>query len=102
MFGGMGKIAFNLTDDDAAWVDAQANADGFETAADYIADLLARERERERVEGMAPFAGGPSFSTREELDRLLEEGLNSGPSIPADQVLAKIDAMIAARKVEDR
>lgn len=66
------------------WLDSEAKAKGKKDQADYVRELL--EREKRRV-------------TRKQLEALLEEGLDSGPSRPADEAMWKrIHANVAKRQ----
>ncbi len=70
----------SLPDDMKAWIDAQVAARGFMTSSEFIRDLVRREKD------IADFRA------------LIQEGLDSGDPIPADEVMAGLRAKIAAAK----
>ena len=61
------SITIDLPRKTRAFVDQQATAQGFASSEDYIRSVLEAEEER---------------SWRNEIERLLLEGLNSGPATP--------------------
>ena len=73
----MSTMNISLPDDMKDWVDAQVRARGFMSASEFIRDLIRQQRE-----------------DIEELREKLLEGLNSGPGIPADEVLQRMRQQI--------
>lgn len=81
----MATIDLTLPEPLQAWVDARVRAGDYPTGADYLRDLVARDRER--VEALA------------ELDRLVEEGFASGTSDRSmDEVLQEARARAGATR----
>ncbi len=76
----MTTMNISLPDDMKAWIDAQVAARGFMTSSEFIRDLVRREKD------IADFRA------------LIQEGLDSGDPIPADEVMAGLRAKIAAAK----
>jgi antitoxin ParD1/3/4 len=66
------RIEVSLPDDLRAFVEARAADEGFPSAAEYVAELVRREHAQ--VEGY-------DLEDPEVLERLLLEGLDSGPGI---------------------
>ena len=66
------RIEVHLPEDLRAFVEARAAEKGFASAAEYLADLVRREQVQ--VEGY-------DLEDPEVLERLLLEGLDSGPPI---------------------
>jgi hypothetical protein len=84
----------------AAWVAERAARLGYESADAYVADLVQREADSDLDDDPGPAHLTPR--SREELDRMLEEGLQGEP-IVADEAFwenqrAKLAERIAARK----
>ena len=73
----MSTMNISLPDDMKDWVDAQVRARGFMSASEFIRDLIRQQRE-----------------DIEALREKLLEGLNSGPGIPADEVLQRMRQQI--------
>ena len=73
----MSTMNISLPDDMKDWVDAQVRARGFMSASEFIRDLIRQQRE-----------------DIEELREKLLEGMNSGPGIPADEVLQRMRQQI--------
>ena len=65
-----GKLEVALPKELRAFVDAQAAHEGFASGAEYVQELVRR-------------AQAESEGYNEELEKLLLEGLNSGPGIVA-------------------
>ena len=73
----MSTMNISLPDDMKDWVDAQVRARGFMSSSEFIRDLIRQQRE-----------------DIEALREKLLEGLNSGPGIPADEVLQRMRQQI--------
>ena len=63
----MGSMNISLPDSLTAFVDEQVDTRGYETPGEYVRDLIRREQDRET------------------LRKLLLDGAQSGPSVPADE-----------------
>jgi Arc/MetJ-type ribon-helix-helix transcriptional regulator len=64
---------------------------GFITAEDVVSAAVHRFREKDLSSDFAPG----------ELNRLIEEGENSGPPIPYEQVRAELKALREARSTDN-
>jgi len=62
----MTKLNVSLADDEASWIDAQADGSRYADASGYLGDLIRRDRER--AEKIA------------RMQRLVDEGRASGVS----------------------
>jgi antitoxin ParD1/3/4 len=76
----MTTMNISLPEDMKAWIDAQVQSRGFMTSSEFIRDLVRREKD------IADFRV------------LIQEGLDSGDPIPADEVMASLRAKVAATK----
>jgi antitoxin ParD1/3/4 len=59
----MATLTVSLPDDVTGWIEGQIGEGGYASAEDYVSDLVRRDQER-----------------REELRRIVDEGLASGVS----------------------
>lgn len=78
-------MTITLPDELAAEVQAKAKAGGFASVDAYIAYLVITD---EGQDGEVDAFPGPSELTpksREDLGRMLDEGMNSGPGVIADE-----------------
>ena len=69
----MSTMNISLPDDMKDWVDAQVRARGFMSASEFIRDLIRQQRE--------------------EIETLREKilaGMESGPPIPAEEVMQRL------------
>jgi antitoxin ParD1/3/4 len=64
----MATLNIKLPDDVKAFVEDQAEKNGFETVSDYVTAMIRNAQERE--------------AARDGLDALLIDGLDSGPATP--------------------
>jgi len=65
----------SLTDDLKAFVDSRIKARGYSSTSEYMRDLVRRDEERAK---------------EERFKRLIQEGLDSGPGRPWDEVRAEL------------
>jgi antitoxin ParD1/3/4 len=65
----------SLTDDLKAFVDSRIKTRGYSSASEYMRDLVRRDEERAK---------------EERFKRLIQEGLDSGPGRPWDEVRAEL------------
>lgn len=70
-------MTITLPDEMRATLEAKATAAGFASVDEYVADVLTEGPEVVET-------GPPHFRTRAEFEKLVEEGLASGPSVPGD------------------
>ncbi len=64
----MATMNVSLPDPMKAWVERQSESGRYSNASDYVRDLIRRDQER--AAGIA------------ELQKLIDEGLQSGPATP--------------------
>jgi len=84
-------MTITLPDEMRTTLERKASAAGFATVDEFIADALTDDDE-------AGSTRPPDFRTREEFDRLIEEGFASGPPIPVDKAFwARLDTRIRDR-----
>jgi antitoxin ParD1/3/4 len=74
----MTTMNISLPDDMKAFVDQQVQTRGYMSSSEYIRDLLRHEKD------IADFRA------------LIQEGLDSGEPIPADEVMAELRARVLA------
>ena len=75
----MATMNVSLPDPMKDWVEAQSASGRYANASDYVRDLIRRDQEKQGVVA--------------ELQRLIEEGLQSGPAAPFD-----MEAFLAERR----
>ena len=75
----MATMNISLPDPMKAWVEEQAQAGRYTTTSDYVRDLIRGDQDRRAAVG--------------ELQRLVSEGLESGPAEPFD-----MEAYLKARR----
>jgi predicted kinase len=79
-------MAITLPDAVRAEAEAKAKAAGYQSVEEYIADLIAEDVPED---DMLPtdYTPPPELTprNREELERMIEEGMNSGPGVIADE-----------------
>ena len=83
----MATMNISLPDPMKAWVEEQAQAGRYTTTSDYVRDLIRRDQDRR--------------AAVVELQRLVTEGLESGPAEPFDME-AYLEAKRGARGGEER
>lgn len=70
-------MTITLPDELRGPLERDAAAGGFESVDEYVASLV--------TESIDPFANRePAFRTRDELQKLLDAGMASGPPVPGD------------------
>jgi antitoxin ParD1/3/4 len=72
----MTTMNISLPDDMKAFVDEQVRLHGYMSSSEYIRALIRQQKD------VAAFRA------------LIDEGINSGETVPADEVLAELRAMI--------
>jgi antitoxin ParD1/3/4 len=82
------KISVALPHDMVEAIREAVDSGDYATTSEVIRDAVRDWRLKRRVEAM----------DMEELRRLVQEGIDSGPSIPADEVFAKVRARLGAAK----
>ncbi len=84
-------MTITLPDELRETLERDAAAGGFGSVNEYVISLV--------TESLEPIpAGEPHFRTREELEKLLDAGMASGPPIPGDAAFwAKLEARIHER-----
>jgi hypothetical protein len=96
-------MTISLPDEWRERLEARARANGFASVEDYLLSLAqAEELEDDTIDGTP----GPSELTprnREELERMLDEGMKSGPVIRVtpefwDERRRELERRMAARK----
>ena len=88
-------MTVTLPDEMRAALERKAAA-GFASVDEYVADVLADDHD-------FPDPGAPHFRTRAELEKLLDEGMASGPPVPADDAFwARLDTRIRERAAKPR
>jgi antitoxin ParD1/3/4 len=82
------KISVALPHDMVEAIREAVDSGDYATTSEVIRDAVRDWRLKRRVEAM----------DMEELRRLVQEGIDSGPSIPAEEVFAKVRARLEAAK----
>jgi putative addiction module antidote protein, CC2985 family len=82
------KISVALPHDMVEAIREAVDSGDYATTSEVIRDAVRDWRLKRRVEAM----------DMEELRRLVQEGVDSGPSIPAEEVFAKVRARLEAAK----
>jgi antitoxin ParD1/3/4 len=77
---GMTTMNISLPDDMKAFVDQQVQSRGYMSSSEYIRDLLRHEKD------IADFRA------------MIQEGLDSGDPIPADEVFSELRARVQAAR----
>ena len=77
----MATMNVSLPDPMKDWVEAQSASGRYANASDYVRDLIRRDQEKQGVVA--------------DLQRLIEEGLQSGPAAPFD-----MEAFLAERRAD--
>jgi len=85
-------MTITLPDEMRSMLERNAAAAGFATVDEYIADAMTEDYE-------AGSSLPPHFRTRAEFDRLVEEGLASGPSVVADEAFWTERRRVLAEKL---
>ena len=75
----MATMNISMPDPMKTWVEEQAKAGRYTTASDYVRDLIRRDQDRQ--------------AALTDLQRLVAEGLESGPAEPFD-----MDAYLEAKR----
>ena len=79
------KISVALPHDMVEAIRAAVDSGDYATTSEVIRDAVRDWRLKRRVEAM----------DMEDLRRLVQEGIDSGPSVPADEVFAKLRTKFA-------
>lgn len=90
-------MTITLPDDMREQAERQARAAGFATVEEYMADLVREDGEQYPDTGPTP---GRSFSTREELERLLDETIGQPVRTMDEAFWKRLDERIAAKATE--
>ena len=80
------KLSIALPRDMVTAIKEAVDAGDYSTTSEVIRDAVRDWRLKRRIEAMDV----------EELKRLVQEGIDSGPSIPAEEVFARLKAKYAA------
>lgn len=84
-------MTVTLPDEMRSVLEQKVTAGGFASVDKYVADVLADDYE-------AGSTQPPHFRTRAELEKLLDEGMASGPTVSGDAAFwARLDARIHER-----
>lgn len=94
-----------ITFPDAVWAEAEAKAkaSGFRSVETYIAVLIAEDTPEEDL--LSPnYVPRPELTprNREELERMIEEGMNSGPGVVADEAFWAERRRVLEAKIADK
>ena len=79
------KLSIALPHDMVEAIHAAVESGDYATTSEVIRDAVRDWRLKRRVEAM----------DMEDLRRLVQEGIDSGPSIPAEEIFAKLRAKFA-------
>ncbi len=88
-------MTITLPDDMRAALERKAAAAGFASVDEFVVDSLTDDYE-------AGSTRPPHFRTREELHKLLDEGMASGPPVPGDDAFWAERRRVLAAKVTSR
>jgi antitoxin ParD1/3/4 len=80
------KISIALPHDMVEAIREAVDSGDYATTSEVIRDAVRDWRRKRRVEAM----------DMDELRRLVQEGIDSGPSIPAEEVFAKLKAKLTS------
>ncbi|MBX3401117.1 MAG: hypothetical protein KF873_20485 [Gemmataceae bacterium] len=75
-------MTITIPDDLTLKVEQRAKRFGYHSAEEYVLDFLKEDVEEHEPQVLIPSL---SYRSREELETLLLEGLNSGKSVEADE-----------------
>ncbi|HEV2561971.1 MAG TPA: type II toxin-antitoxin system ParD family antitoxin [Rhizomicrobium sp.] len=87
------KMSISLPHDLVEYVKDSVDKGSYSTASEFFRDTL-RERKRREIEERYRALAVPK--TTAELRRMIQEGIDSGPSIPAEEVFARLKAKYRA------
>lgn len=73
----MASMHISLPDTLKAWAESRIAAGQYDTASDYVRDLMRRDQARS--------------DAMRELKQLVAEGLASGPAVPVDRAALKAE-----------
>jgi antitoxin ParD1/3/4 len=73
----------SLTEDLKSFVDSRIKARGYSSGSEYMRDLVRRDEE---------------LAKEERFKKLIQEGLESGPGRPWEQVKAQMQARVKAHR----
>jgi len=90
-------MTITLPDEMRESLERKAAVGGFASVNEYVADVLAADEMPDFVETTR----GPDFRTREELEKLIDEGMASGVAGEMDDAFwARLDARIRDRAAQ--
>ena len=101
----MATLTINLPDDKLRQLHDQMASRGFADAGAYVSNLISKDAATSAADGGAAVTPPASvtFRNREELDRLLRDGIESGPPVVvgpgfADDVMRRVRERVAGRE----
>ena len=89
-------MTITLPDEMRAMLELNATAAGFGSVDEYVIDALTDDYEPHPTRP-------PDFRTRAELEKLLDEGMASGPPVPCDAAFwARLEAVVRNAEAKQR